>query len=188
MTPCVPGGLSDFRLVITIIEGFSVFLFRVIQNKWLDIIIKTLRTSTEYMDKRETTILFPISSLYMLSAVSCQLLWPKRGRSAQAGAGLLPHAHNIMHPCMGMQPWIEVNVKSHSKFKSFQFDVPKGVLILLILPKILIPGHKWSSRPSGGQKIQWFIKWEGLLHLWGVYKRVQNIDFLNKIKLIWTHL
>ena len=37
--------------------------------------------------------------------------------------------------------------------------------------------------PWGGQNFQCFIKSEGLLHLWGVYKRVQNIDFLNKIYL-----
>ena len=37
--------------------------------------------------------------------------------------------------------------------------------------------------PRGGQNFQCFIKSEGLLHLWGVYKRVQNIDFLNKIDL-----
>ena len=37
--------------------------------------------------------------------------------------------------------------------------------------------------PREGQNFQCFIKSEGLLHLWGVYKRVQNIDFLNKIDL-----
>ena len=37
--------------------------------------------------------------------------------------------------------------------------------------------------PLEGQNFQCFIKSEGLLHLWGVYKRVQNIDFLNKIDL-----
>ncbi len=50
------------------------------------------------------------------------------------------------------------HIKAHSKVKSCLSEVPKGASILQTLPKILTQGINGPLDPSGGQKIQCFIK------------------------------
>ena len=47
---------------------------------------------------------------------------------------------------------LKEKIKAHSKVKSRLSEVPKGASTLQTLPKILILGHKWPSRPFRGKK------------------------------------
>ena len=71
---------------------------------------------------------------------------------------LLTLSHSSIHTLLPYSPLEKNHIKAHSQVKSRLSEVPKGASTLQTLPKILIPGHKWPSRPSWGSNFLVFYK------------------------------